>query len=268
MVALLTGGTSGIGRSAAELFAAKGWKVYELSRREAESTDSIVHLRGDLADADSLKTAVDEVLRREGRIDALVNNAGMGVFGAAETADMAAVRRQFEVNFFGAVTLVQLVLPIMRAQRQGRIVNVASCAAFFPLPYQSFYSATKAALVNWTRAVDGEVAPFGVRLCAICPGDVKTGFTDARISGDRSRTSAGDIYENAEKQALSKASESERRGQSPEVVACEIVRFAGKFAGGRPPLVAIPGWQYAWLDRLSRLLPRTWVSRLIAKFYI
>ena len=264
MVVLLTGGTSGIGLAAAEKFASRGWKVYELSRREASSAAGGVHLRADLADRGSLEAAVAEVLRREGRIDALVNNAGMGIFGAAETTAESAMRRQFEVNFFGTVNLTQLVLPIMRGQGGGRIVNIASCAAFFPLPFQSFYSAAKAALVAWSRALSGEVAPFKIGVTVICPGDIKTGFTAARVSGRMKGGSGAALYDKAERHALDKAAESEQRGLDPEIVAEEIVRFAER----KGPLVAIPGWQYALLDRLARLLPRTLVSRLIAKLYI
>lgn len=269
---LITGGTSGIGRSAVTLFLKRGWRVFELSRRATTDLEGVRHLSADIADPDSVRKAVETVLSESGRIDALVNNAGSGIFGAAETTDPESFRRQFEVNFFGAVNLTQLVLPVMRNAGRGNIVNVASLAAFFPLPYQSFYSATKAALVTWSRALAGEVEPLGIRVACVCPGDVRTGFTAARQvgdspskNGDSPSADAQNAYENAQKRALGKVEKSENGGLSPEIIAREIVEFA---ESRRPPLVAIPGIGYAWLDRLARLLPRTLVSRLIAKLYI
>ena len=261
-VVLLTGGTSGIGSAAVKRFRDSGWRVYEISRRAAggDGTPEITHIQGDLTKIETLKAAVERVVEAEGRIDALVNNAGFGIFGAAETTNMDDVRRQFEVNFFGTVALTQLVLPIMRRQGGGRIINVASCAAFFPLPYQSYYSATKAALLTWARAMAGEVRQFGVEVVTICPGDINTEFGKARIIGGE-RTAE-------EARALQKAEASEKGGMAPVVVAKEIVRFANCNVVKRVPLVAIPGLKYAWLDRAARLLPRTWVSRLIEKWYV
>ena len=240
-VAVITGGTSGIGLASAELFRKRGWKVVSFSRREGV----------DVTDEKAVGEALNEVVAEYGRIDALINNAGVGSFGQAEFTEEEIIRKQFEVNFFAAVKLTKKVLPIMRKQGVGHIINVASMAAIFPLPYQSFYSATKAALLNWSRALSGEVEKDGIRLSVVCPGDVQTGFTDARIAKEESSS-------------LNKAEQAERGGMRPEAIAREIVKLASM---KKPPLVAVPGLGYAWLDRFARLLPRTWVSKLITRFY-
>ena len=137
----------------------------------------------------------------------------------------------------------------------------SSSTASFPLPYQSFYSASKAALLVWTRALDGEVSRFGVRAVAVCPGDVRTGFTDART---RTSPSASGCYDEHVERALAKASKSEREGQFPETIAKCVYSCA---TARNPPLVVTPGVGLAWLERASRILPRSLVSKLIARIY-
>ena len=250
-VALVTGGSSGIGLATVDVFRNHGWKVRSFSRREGV----------DVTDASAVSAAVGRIVAEEGRIDALVNNAGMGIFGAAEKTPMEDVRRIMEVNFVSAALLAQTVLPQMRIQGGGRIVNVASLAASFPLPYQSYYTASKAALLAWTRALDGEVSHFGIHAVAVCPGDVRTGFTDARTCADKN---VSGCYAAHVSRALGKASKSERGGQSPDVIANCIYSCA---TAKNPPLVTTPGAGLAWLERVSRILPRSLVSKLIARIY-
>lgn len=250
-VALVTGSSSGIGKATIEAFRCQGWQTIGLSRREGV----------DITDESAVSAAIERALHDFGRIDALVNNAGIGTFGATEFASSADVRRTFEVNFVAAARLVQLVLPVMRRQGGGRIINVASAAAMFPLPFQSVYSASKSAMLAWSRALAGEVARFGIRVSVVCPGDLKTGFTSARTLspiGDGS-------YEAVVAQALAKATAAEEHGGEPSAVAKLIVACASR---RHPPLVVIPGWGYRLLDLGARFLPRSWVSALIARFYV
>ncbi len=248
---LITGGSSGIGLAATSLFKARGYKVVSFSRREGV----------DITNQSAVSRAIEELIAREGRIDVLVNNAGIGAFGPAESASEESIRRQFEVNFFAAVSLTQKVLPIMRAQGDGRIINVASLAAIFPLPFQSYYSATKAALLNWSSALALEVAPLGVKVSVITPGDTKTGFTSAR----KIEANTLKAYEYIAMNALNRTSTTEQNGMAPEVIARAIVNLA---LAKNPPLVKVPRFGYALLDMFARLMPRTWVNKLIARFYI
>jgi len=187
-VCVLTGGSSGIGKATALLLANNGFTVYELSRKGADA-DGIFHITADVTEPEQVKAAVTQVLAAEGQIDLLVNNAGFGISGAVEFTDPKEAFSQLNVNFFGSLNCIQAVLPTMRAQKGGHIVNISSVAAPIAIPFQSFYSATKAATNSLTLALRNEVKPFGVKVCAILPGDVKTGFTAARRRAARERMS-------------------------------------------------------------------------------
>ena len=184
-IVILTGGTSGIGLAAAEALRARGCVVYEFSRRGAPQDP---HHRGvDVTDEAAVRAAVAEILALEGRIDILVNNAGFGISGAVEMTDPADAHRLMEVNLFGMDNLIRAVLPAMRRAGSGRIVNVSSVAGVFPIPFQAWYSASKAAVRAMTVALANEVAPYGIGVCDVLPGDIRTGFTAAR-----KKSAAGD----------------------------------------------------------------------------
>ena len=186
-VAIVTGGSSGIGAAAAAYLAAHGCTVYEFSRHEKGGCASVRHVTADVTDEASVAAAVQAVLAAEGRIDILLNNAGFGISGAAEFTSVEEAQRQLEVNFWGMVRVTRAVLPVMRAQRGGRIVNTSSVAAVTPIPFQTYYSVSKAAINSFTMSVGNEVRPYGIRISAVIPGGTRTGFTDARA-----RSFAGD----------------------------------------------------------------------------
>ena len=172
MTLLITGASSGIGKAAAALFAERGYQVFDLSRRGT--------IPCDVTDEASVQRAVAEVMRRTDHIDVLILNAGFGISGPAECTPVEDVRRQMDVNFTGAVAVVQQVLPYMRQRRQGRIIFTSSVAAILPIPYQSFYSASKAAINAFALALQNEVRDYGICVSVLMPGDVQTGFTAAR----------------------------------------------------------------------------------------
>ena len=178
-VAIVTGGTSGIGRATALALKEAGCTVYELSRR-AQGVEGLHHIVADVTKEETVRAAVAEIMAREGRIDILVNNAGVGISGAVEFTDTADAKALFDVNFFGMVNMNRAVAPLMRAAGRGRIVNLSSVAAPVPIPFQAYYSATKAAVNAYTMALANELRPFGVTVCAVMPGDIHTGFTAAR----------------------------------------------------------------------------------------
>lgn len=183
-VVLLTGGTSGIGLQTALALQGVGCIVYEMSRRSAEHP-SMVHLSGDVSREEDARRAVEAVLEREGRIDILINNAGFGISGAVEFTKPEEARRQMEVNFFGMVNMCYAALPAMRKAGGGRIVNLSSVAAPVAIPFQAYYSASKAAINAYTQALANEVRPYGISVCAVMPGDIRTGFTTARRKDNR-----------------------------------------------------------------------------------
>jgi NAD(P)-dependent dehydrogenase (short-subunit alcohol dehydrogenase family) len=179
-VVLITGASSGIGKATSALLAAKGWRVYASARRIESMQDltgvGAIPLKLDVTDQLQCRAAVEEILRKEGRIDALVNNAGYGSYGALEEVPDGEARRQFDVNVFGLMGLTRLVLPHMRAQKNGRIVNVSSIGGRLTTPMGGWYHATKVALEALSDSLRTEVKPFGIDVVVIRPGSVSTAW--------------------------------------------------------------------------------------------
>ena len=177
-VILITGASSGIGYDAAETLAKQGHRVYAAARRvermEPLKEVGVNILRMDVTDEASMKEGVDAVLKAEGRIDVLVNNAGYGQLGAIENVSLEEARRQVEVNLFGLAHLTQLVLPVMRRQGGGRIVNTSSVAGKMVIYYGGWYNVTKYAVEAFSDALRMEVKPFGINVVKIEPGAIKT----------------------------------------------------------------------------------------------
>ena len=255
---VISGGSSGIGKSTASLFAERGWRVFELSRHGA-SHDGIIHVNCDVCDAKSIEEAVAEVLRQTGTIDVVISNAGFGISGPVEFTDIKDAERQMDVNFMGAVRLTQAILPQLRQQGFGRIVYTSSVAAILAVPYQSFYSASKAAINAMALALANEVREFGISVSVMMPGDVSTGFTDAR-----SKSAAGeDVYRGASK-AVTTMERDERAGMKPE----QMARLFWHIATCRNPKPQyIGGFSYRILCLLDRLLPKRLVNWIEYKVY-
>ena len=258
-VALVTGGSSGIGLAAAKALASRGVKVYEFSRRNAEN-ENIIHISCDVTDENAVQAAVDNIIAREGRLDILVSAAGFGISGAVEFTPCFDAKRQLDVNFFGAVNVVHAALPIMREQNRGRIVCISSVAGAIPIPFQTYYSVSKAAINAFTTALRSEVRPYGVTACSVLPGDIKTGFTDARV-----KIHAGDdVYGGRIGRSVAGMEKDERGGMDPAVAGEYIAKIALKRSVR--PLYTI-GLQYKFFVWLARVLPGSLVSRLVGVLY-
>src|SRR3954454_23510528 len=171
-VALVTGASSGIGEAAARALVGAGVTVYGTTRGAppGERRGDVVFLPLDVTDDESVADAVRQVLDRSGRIDVLVNNAGLGVAGAAEESSVEQARALFETNVFGSIRTTRAVLPHMREQRSGRIINVSSLLGFMPAPYMALYAATKHAIEGYSESLDHEVREHGVRVLLVEPG--------------------------------------------------------------------------------------------------
>ena len=234
-VVLVTGCSSGIGHATAGRLARSGWTVYATARR----LDAMAGLeeagcrllRLDVTDDESMRAAVEEIERVEGAVDVLVNNAGYSLSGAIESVPLDEVRRQFETNVFGLVRLTQLVLPGMRAQGRGRIVNVSSMGGRLTFPGGGYYHATKHAIEALSDALRFEVRGFGIDVVVIQPGLIQTGFSDAAVGtiADRSDDPDGpyDVFNQAVAAATAGAYRnalSRTLGGGPDVVARTIER--------------------------------------------
>lgn len=184
---LITGASTGFGKLAAKTFQAKGWNVIATMRspeKEEELTqlDQVLVNRLDVTDMASVKQAIAEGVEQFGKIDVLVNNAGYGAVGAVETASEAEVRRQFEVNVFGLINVTKGVLPQMRAQKDGVIINISSIGGRVTFPYFALYHATKFAVEGLTESMQYELNPLGIRLKLVEPGAFKTDFASRSLN--------------------------------------------------------------------------------------
>ena len=178
-IVIITGASNGMGYEAAKTFAQRGWQVYAGARRveKIPTDEGIIALKLDVTDSKSNHNFVQHVIDHAGRIDVLINNAGYGEYGPAEEIPMENIRKQFETNFFGAVELTQLVLPVMRQQQFGRIVNISSIGGDVYMPLGAFYHATKAALQQWSDVLDTEVKAFGIRSSVVQPGGTASNWS-------------------------------------------------------------------------------------------
>jgi len=257
-VLVISGGSSGIGKATASLFAERGWRVFELSRHGA-SHDGITHVDCDVCDEQSTRTAISEVLKQTETIDVVISNAGFGISGPVEFTDIKEVEHQMDVNFLGAVRFTQAVLPQLRQQRHGRIIYTSSVAAILSVPYQSFYSASKAAINALALALANEVKNFGISVSVMMPGDVSTGFTDAR---EKSRAGE-EVYTRANK-AITTMERDERAGMEPRQMARLFYHIA-TCRSPRPQYVG--GFGYRVLCFLERLLPKRFVNWIEYEVY-
>ena len=258
-VCLITGGTSGIGKCTALAMKSAGFIVYEISRRQ-NGIEGIAHLTADVTKEAEIRIAVNTVIEREGRIDVLINNAGFGISGAVEFTKTEDARRQFDVNFFGMVHMNQAVLSLMRKQGSGKILNISSVAAMVPIPFQAYYSAAKAAINSYTMALANEVRPFGIQICAVQPGDMKTGFTKAR-----SKCCEGDeLYGGRIRRGVDRMERDEQNGMLPETAGGHICKIAMK--KHCKPISTI-GFQYQFICFLAKILPAKLLNNLVGKIY-
>ena len=229
-VALVTGASSGIGRATALELLRAGYTVYGTARN-VESLDAVQEAGGnvlamDVTKEDDAARAVETIAEAHGRIDVLVNNAGYGLYGAAEDVPLEDARYQFEVNLFGPARLTQLVLPYMRAQHSGTIVNVSSMGGQITFPLGAWYHASKHALEAFSDALRMEVAPFGIRVVIVQPGLIKTEFGGVSSRAVREYSGNGPYGELAESFARSTERSYDEQGRSsdPSVVAKAILK--------------------------------------------
>ncbi len=181
-IILITGGSSGIGKAIGEFLHHKGFVVYGTSRNPEKITNSVFSLITlDVRNSDSIQAAVAKVISISGRLDVLINNAGVGITGPLEEIPLAEIKANFDTNFFGPIAVMQAVLPQMREQQSGLIINISSIAGYMGLPYRSIYSASKGALSIITEALRMEVKSFGIQITDVAPGDFATNIAASRF---------------------------------------------------------------------------------------
>jgi NAD(P)-dependent dehydrogenase (short-subunit alcohol dehydrogenase family) len=259
-IALVTGASSGIGEATAERLASAGYKVYGTSRRGAQpGKRSFEMLPLDVTSDQSVEAAVSEVIRRAGRIDLLVNNAGFGVAPAgAEESSIDQARSIFETNFFGLVRMTRAVVPHMRRQGSGRIINIGSVLGFLPMPYGALYAATKHAVEGYSESLDHELRTRGIRVSVIEPAYTKTPF-DANFMEPDARL---DEYRAAREGVSKRVNEVMASAEPPGVVADTVLKAA---EAARPKVRYAAGRLANRLRLLRRFAPAGLVDTGIRK---
>ena len=222
-VAIVTGATSGIGLASANLLQHEGYTVYGTSRRpQSDSQNGIAMLACDVTSDESVRQAIKEVLARAGRIDVLVNNAGQSLIGAAEESSIGQAHALFEVNVFGLIRMTTEVLPIMRKQGSGRIINIGSVAGFLPGAYTALYKSTKHAVEGYSESLDHEVRTLGIRVLLVEPAFTRTALEENGMHPDR----ISPVYEVGREAMSARWRDGIAKGDPVEAVADAVLKAA------------------------------------------
>ncbi len=257
--AVITGGSSGIGKSTVSLFIKNGYKVYEMSR-SGSSFEGVEHISCDVADENSVNAAFENIAQKENSIDVLVNNAGMGIASTIEFTSEESARRIFDVNFFGQFHCIKAALGLLRKSDDPRIICVSSVAGVLSIPYQAFYSATKAAVNSMAMALSNELKHFNIKVSIVMPGDVSTGFTDTREIFNEGT----EFYGSLPQDALKVMEKDERNGMSPDKIASLIYKLSQKKS---PKILYTGGFKYKVFVFIAKILPTNLTNVLVGKMY-
>ena len=262
-VVIITGGSSGIGKSIGEYLIEKGFTVYGTSRHPENYSNSKFPLVAlNVSDKISIKSAIQYVIENEGRLDVLINNAGAGITGPIEEIPEEEIKRNFETNFFGPINLIKAVLPKMREQQSGLIINVTSIAGYMGLPYRGIYSASKGALELITESFRMELKDFNIKMCNVAPGDFATNIAAGRFHAPVIK---GSPYEEKYGYVLKAIDEDVNKGNDPILVAKAIYNIMH---------TSSPKTHYkvgAFMQKISiilkRILPDKVYERLLLNHY-
>lgn len=262
-VVFITGVSSGFGKATALYLSEKGYTVYGTVRKNIAEDLPYKTILMDVTSSESVRAGIIEVLQAEGRIDVLINNAGIAVAGSIEDTSTDEFQRQLDTNLYGAHRLCREVLPSMRHRRSGLIINIGSLADQIGLPYQGAYSAAKCALSSLTESMRLELIPFGIHTVLIEPGDFKTALTNNRIFTIQSNRDS--VYYSSMERALAIMEKEERRGPDPIKLARLIEKIL-KMKNPRFRYMTGPAFEILAI-RLKRLLPVEFFHRLIRLYY-
>lgn len=259
-VAIVTGASSGIGLATAKILKQAGYRVFGTSRKAAgENIGGITMLSCDVTEDGSVQRMVDEVLAQVGRIDLLVNNAGIGLVAAAEESSISQAQWIYNVNVFGIIRVTNAVLPSMRQQGLGRIVNISSIVGLIPSPFHTLYSSTKHAVEGYSESLDHELRAFGIRSVLVEPGFTQTAIDENPLKADQPLPVYAELRTNIEA-VLRKGIDT---GDAPEIVANVVLRAASSSA---PKLRYTAGKSAGFLRFIRRFFPASFVDKGIRKF--
>lgn len=254
-VALVTGASSGIGLVTAQALVNAGYRVFGTSRKPVASSPGVTMLICDVTDEASVRALIEEIMSQAGLIDLVVNNAGIGLLGGAEESSIGQVQRLFDVNVFGVARVVNAVLPIMRKQKSGRIINMSSILGLIPSPFNAFYDSTKHAIEGYSESLDHEVRAFGIRVLLVEPGVTRTSFEENLTRADQ-LLPAYAVDRARSENLMRKWVEA---GDPPQVVADTVVKAATAW---KPKLRYSAGKQSSQVRSLRRFMPERLVDSI------
>jgi short-subunit dehydrogenase len=262
-VVLITGGSSGIGKSIGEFLTSKGYDVFGTSRNpERYSASKFKLIALDVADTNSITKAIQTVVETSGRLDVLINNAGAGITGPIEEIPDEEIKRNFETNLFGPINVIKAVLPQMREQHSGLIINVTSIAGYMGLPYRGIYSASKGALELITEAFRMEIKGFNINMTNVAPGDFATNIAAGRYTAP---VIIGSPYEEVYKNTLNLMNEHVDNGQNPEIMADVIYKIINTSSPKTHYKVGVFLQKFSIV--LKRILPDKMYEKMLMKHY-
>lgn len=259
----ITGGSSGIGKSIGEFLLQKGYQVYGTSRNPENYPDSQFPLLTlEVRSSESIHKAIIQVLQQSGRIDVLINNAGVGITGALEEIPMNEIRNNFETNLFGPIEIMQAVLPHLRNQNSGLIINITSIAGYMGLPFRGVYSASKGALELITESIRMEVKQFGIQIVNVAPGDFATNIASRRYHAPLLH---GSPYETTYGNTLKMMDEHVDKGSNPN----EMAELIFKIISNPNPKIhyKIGEFMQQFSIVLKRILPDKMYEKLLMNHY-
>jgi NAD(P)-dependent dehydrogenase (short-subunit alcohol dehydrogenase family) len=257
-VALVTGASSGIGLVTAQALVKAGYRVFGTSRKPVANPQGITMLICDVTDEASVQALITEIVQQVGRIDLVVNNAGIGLLGGAEESSITQAQRLFDVNVFGVARVVNAVLPVMRKQKSGRVVNMSSILGLIPSPFNAFYASTKHAIEGYSESLDHEVRGFGIRVVLVEPSVTRTSFEENLTRADQPLPAYASQRARSENLMRKWVEE----GDAPQVVADMVVKAA---TAKKPKLRYSAGKQSGQVRALRRFLPERLVDSILRK---
>lgn len=263
-VVLITGGSSGIGKAVAIYLTEKGYVVYGTSRNPNKITEELPFklIALDVADPGSIQKAAQTIISNEGRIDVLINNAGVGITGPIEETPDEEIKKAFQTNVFGPIDVIKSVLPQMRKQQSGMIINITSIAGYMGLPYRGIYSATKGALELITEAFRMEIKGFNIQMTNIAPGDFATNIASGRYHSPVLEDSP---YKEPYGNTLNLMNEHVDEGNDPKEMAEAIYKV---MTSAKPKIhYKVGAFMQKFSIVLKRILPDTVYERLLLNHY-
>lgn len=257
-VILITGASSGLGQALAKQLSQKGYIVYGTSRKKTDTPANYQMLPMDVTQAQSVQAGIAQIIAEQGRLDILINNAGIGIAGPFEQLESASMEQALQTNFFGVVHTCQAAIPVMRRQNGGKIINISSIGALFGLPYRGVYCASKAAVDVLTESLRMELKAFNIQLCSIHAGDIQTNINANRIKNYDPKDLA---YKASFEKVYAAIDADVDKGTPAEVVAAYVIRVLESRVMKRAYRVGKPMQKLSVVAK--RILPATWFEKII-----